>query len=608
MTNTKNSKKKPPRWSNLVNLLRERCRLQPERKAYTFLHRGETEVDSLTYGELDLKARAIAAVLQSNQARGKVALLLYPPGLEFVAAFMGCLYAGVIPVPAYPPRPNQKLKRIQAIVADARSEIILTTDSLLDKLKKRLREEEISPQLWLTTDNIADKWAMEWQQPDISSDSLAFLQYTSGATGKPKGVMITHANLMHNLELIYQSFGHSADSVGVIWLPLYHDMGLIGGVLQPLYGGFPVVLMSPVDFLQKPVRWLKAISHYRATTSGGPDFAYDLVERKVTSQQIASLDLSSWQLAFTGAEPVRAETLSKFADTFEPCGFREPAFYPCYGMAETTLIVSGGEKKATPVVCQVDKLALEQNQIVVTEEEESRQIIGCGKSLSGLQIAIAEPRSSIALPDNRVGEIWVSGFSVAQGYWNQSGETQETFNGYLADTGEGPFLRTGDLGFLKDGELFVTGRIKDTIIIRGQNYYPQDIELTVAQSHRALRPHCGAAFAIDLEGSERLIMVQELERSYLRKLDVTEVVESIRQAVTAEHNLSIYATVLVKTGSIPKTSSGKIQRHACKAGFLTGTLNVVEDWSENPRCKAKFLHLQAEVNSVLEKLQLPSNH
>lgn len=608
MTNTKNSKKKPPRWSNLVNLLRERCRLQPERKAYTFLHRGETEVDSLTYGELDLKARAIAAVLQSNQAQGKVALLLYPPGLEFVAAFMGCLYAGVIPVPAYPPRPNQKLKRIQAIVADARSEIILTTDSLLDKLKKRLREEEISPQLWLTTDNIADKWALEWQQPDISSDALAFLQYTSGATGKPKGVMITHANLLHNLELIYQSFGHSADSMGVIWLPLYHDMGLIGGVLQPLYGGFPVVLMSPVDFLQKPVRWLKAIAHYRATTSGGPNFAYDLVQRKVTSEQIASLDLSSWQLAFTGAEPVRAETLSKFADTFEPCGFREPAFYPCYGMAETTLIVSGGEKKATPVVCQVDKLALEQNQIKITEEEESRQIIGCGKSLSGLQIAIADPRSSIALPDNRVGEIWVSGSSVTQGYWNQSGQTQETFNGYLADTGEGPFLRTGDLGFLQNGELFVTGRIKDTIIIRGQNYYPQDIELTVAQSHPALRPYCGAAFAIDLDNSERLVIVQELERSYLRKLDVTEVVESIRQAVTAEHNLSIYATVLVKTGSIPKTSSGKIQRHGCKAGFLTGTLNVVEDWSENPRCKAKFLHLQAEADSILEKVKLSSSH
>ena len=610
MTNCiNNSNKEPPKWSNLVDLLRVRGSLQPERKAYTFLHRGESEIDSLTYGELDLKARAIAALLQSNQARGKVALLLYPPGLEFIAAFFGCLYAGVIPVPAYPPRPNQKLKRIQAIVADARSQIILTTDSLLDKLKKRLLEEEISPQLWLTTNNIVEKWALDWQQPDLSSDALAFLQYTSGATGKPKGVMITHANLLHNLELIYQSFGHSADSVGVIWLPLYHDMGLIGGVLQPLYGGFPVVLMSPVDFLQKPVRWLKAISHYRATTSGGPNFAYDLVGRKVTNEQLASLDLSSWQLAFTGAEPVRAETLNKFANTFKPCGFCNTAFYPCYGMAETTLIVSGGEKEATPIVRQVDKLALEQNQIVVTEEkEDSRQIIGCGKSLSGMQIAIADPQSSIALPDNRVGEIWISGSSVARGYWNRSGETQATFNGYLADTGEGPFLRTGDLGFLQDGELFVTGRIKDTIIVRGQNYYPQDIELTVAQSHPALRPYCGAAFAIDLDGSERLVIVHELERSYLRKLDVKAVVESIRQAVTAEHNLSIYATVLVKTGSIPKTSSGKIQRHACKAGFLTGTLNVVEDWSENPRCKAKFLHLQAEVDSILEKLTLPSNH
>jgi acyl-CoA synthetase (AMP-forming)/AMP-acid ligase II len=417
--------------------------------------------------------------------------------------------------------------------------------------------------------------------------------------------MVSHGNLLHNSETIYQAFGHTPESRGVIWLPPYHDMGLIGGILQPLYGGFPVIFMSPVDFLQKPLRWLKAISHYRATTSGGPNFAYDLLIRKVTPEQLESLDLSSWELAFTGAEPVRAETLEKFACTFAPCGFRKEAFFPCYGMAETTLIVSGGLKSATPVIEQVEKIALEQKQIIVTkDEEDSRKIVGCGQSLPGLNIVIVDPQSSTLVPHNQVGEIWISGSSVTRGYWNKSEETQESFHGYLADTREGPFLRTGDLGFLQNGELFITGRIKDTIIIGGQNYYPQDIELTVENSHPALRPNCGAAFAVDIKGSERLVIVHEVKRSYLRKLNVKEVVDNIRQAITAEYNLRIYATVLVKTGSIPKTSSGKIQRHACKAGFLTASLNVVGDWSENPRHKTSFLHLQAEVESILKKLEM----
>jgi len=592
-------------WSTFVDLLVDRAGNRPDQKVYTFLHRGETEAGSLTYGELDRQARAIATVLQSYKAQGERALLLYPPGLDFITAFLGCLYAGVVAVPAYPPRPNQKLTRLQAIVADAEPKVILTTSSLLDKIERRFTHDTgMEVDHWLATDNLNDELALDWQKPAINGDTLAFFQYTSGSTGTPKGVMVTHGNLLHNSGLIYDNFEHTANSVGVIWLPPYHDMGLIGGVLQPLYGGFPVVLMSPVDFLQKPLRWLQAISRYRGTTSGGPNFAYELVCQKVTVEQIASLDLSSWSVAFSGAEPVRAETLRKFAATFEPCGFQSNVFYPCYGMAETTLIVTGGLRSATPVIEQVDKIALEQNQIIATEDEEdSRKIVGCGQSLSGLKIAIADPQSLMQLPANQVGEIWISGSSVARGYWNKSEEMQGAFNGYLADTGEGPFLRTGDLGFVKDGELFVTGRIKDTIIIRGQNYYPHDIELTVEHSHPALRPNCGAAFAIDMDGSERLVIVYEVKRSYLRKLDVKEVVDNIRQAVTAEHNLQIYATVLVKTGSIPKTSSGKIQRHACKAAFLTGSLNVVEDWSENPRGRTKFLHLQAEVDSILEKLE-----
>lgn len=591
--------------STLVELLGYRAQNQPAHMAYTFLEDGETEADRLTYDELDRQARAIASQLQSLNATGSRALLLYPPGLEFIAAFFGCLYAGVVAVPAYPPRRNQNMSRLQAIVADAQASVALTKTSLLGHIESRFAEEpELAKLHWLTTDNISSDWAGAWQKPDVSGDTLAFLQYTSGSTGTPKGVMVSHGNLWHNSTLIHQSFADTPISRGVSWLPPYHDMGLIGGVLQPMYVGAPMVLMPAVAFMQRPFRWLQAISRYKATTSGGPNFAFDLCLRKVTPEQRATLDLSSWEVAFTGAEPVRAHTLEEFARTFADCGFRKEAFHPCYGMAETTLIVSGGLRGAAPVIRQVDGAALEQNRVVAAtgKAESIRTIVGCGQSLLDLKIAIVDPDSLTPCPDNQVGEIWVSGSSVAQGYWNRPEMTNQAFHVHLADRGEEPFLRTGDLGFLHDGELFITGRIKDVIIIRGQNHYPQDIELTVEKSHPALRVGCGAAFAVDIKGQERLVIVQEVERSYLRKLNVKEVVESIRQAVAGEHGLQVYATVLVKTGSIPKTSSGKIQRYACRSGFLAGTLNVVEDWSENPENKAKFLHLQAEVESMFQEL------
>lgn len=588
----------------LVGLLGYRAQNQPDQIAYTFLD-GETEADRITYQELDRQARAIASQLQSLNATGSRALLLYPPGLEFIAAFFGCLYAGVVAVPAYPPRRNQNMSRLQAILASSQATLALTTTPLFSYIESRFTEEPALAQLrWLTTDNIARDQTAAWQQPDVNPDTLAFLQYTSGSTGTPKGVMVSHGNLLHNCALIHQSFADTPNSRGVSWLPPYHDMGLIGGVLQPLYVGAPMVLMSAIMFIQKPLRWLQAISQYQATTSGGPNFAYDLCIDKITPEQRASLDLSSWEVAFTGAEPVRAETLEQFAATFADCGFRREAFHPCYGMAETTLIVSGGLRNAAPVIRQVDGIALERNQVVTAtgKQEITRTIVGCGQNLLDQKVAIADPQSLTLRPPNQVGEIWVSGASVAQGYWQRPEETEQTFHAYLADTGDGPFLRTGDLGFLQDGELFITGRMKDVIIIRGQNHYPQDIELTVEKSHPALRVGCGAAFAVEVKGKERLVIVQEVERSYLRKLNVNEVVDSISKAVAAQHALQVYATVLVKTSSIPKTSSGKIQRHACRSGFLTGTLNVVEDWSENPEGKAKFIHLQADIDSMLQTL------
>jgi acyl-CoA synthetase (AMP-forming)/AMP-acid ligase II len=594
------------KFTNFVDLVNERGQHQPDKIAYIFLDRGETEASTLTYKQLDEQSKAIAASLQSLNAAGERALLLYQPGLDFIAAFFGCLYAGVISVPAYPPRRNQKLSRLQAIIKDAQAKIVLTSTSLLENLQTSFNEDgvEISTLHWLATDAVSRNLAQAWQPQELNHHNLAFLQYTSGSTGNPKGVMITHGNLLSNLAAIHQCFQDTPNSMGVSWLPLYHDMGLIGGVLEPLYVGAPMTLMSPVDFLQKPIRWLQAISRYQATTSGGPNFAYDLCIRKVTSEELENLDLSSWELAFTGAEPIRAETLEEFASKFAVCGFRKQAFYPCYGMAETTLIISGGGKKALPITCNIERTALEQNRIVKVEDswEDTRTIVGCGKTPANHQAIIVNPETSTLCNPGEVGEIWVAGPSIAQGYWNQTEETEKTFRAYVADTEYGQFLRTGDLGFLEDGELFITGRIKDVIIIRGQNHYPQDIELTVENSHPALRISSGAAFTIDFKNCERLVIVQEVERSYLRKLNVQEVVGIIRQAVVAHHGLDIFATVLVKTNSIPKTSSGKIRRQACRTAFLSGDLEVVGDWSENPQNKAKFMHLQSEVESVLQEV------
>lgn len=590
--------------ATLVNLLRHRAQQEPNHVPYTFLVDGETEKVTFTYETLDRKARAIAALLQSMKAFGERVLLLYPPGLEFIAAFFGGLYAGVTVVPVYPPRGKQRMTRLQAIAGDAQATFALTTTSVMTKLAQSFKEEpELAALQCITTDDIAKDLADNCFFPEIANNSLALLQYTSGTTGNPKGVMVNHGNLLYNSALIYQSFEHTPNSRGVIWLPPYHDMGLIGGVLQPLYGGCSVTLMSPESFLQKPFLWLKAISDFQANTSGGPNFAYDLCIDKITPEQRKHLDLSSWEVAFNGAEPVRVETIERFSATFADCGFRRNAFYPCYGMAETTLIVSGGLKTAPPVVCFVQDKAFKQSLIVTTtsEDEDARAIVGVGHSSLDQKIAIANPESLTRCPDGQIGEIWVAGPSVAGGYWKKPEETQQIFNAQLQDTKEWPFLRSGDLGFLLDGELFVTGRIKDMMIIRGQNYYPQDIELTAQMSHRGLRANCGAVFSVEVDGVEKLVIAQEVERSYLRYLDVDEVVKSIRQAVSEQQQLQVYAVVLLKTASIPKTSSGKIQRHACRVGFLDGSLEVVGKWTAELE-QTDLQQLQAEVEFLREQV------
>ncbi|MGO8690604.1 MAG: aminotransferase class I/II-fold pyridoxal phosphate-dependent enzyme [Thermoguttaceae bacterium] len=565
--------------STLVEVVRHRARNQPKDTAFIYLVDGETQQVRLTYEELDRKARSIGAWLESLDLVGQRALLLYPAGLDFVAGFLGCLYAGVVAVPVYPPRRNRSLERIQAIADDAEAKVALTTDTVLGRIEALIDETPHLKELsWLDTCHLPEGLDERWQLPDIHGDTLAFLQYTSGSTGTPKGVVLNHANLVHNSALISHAFEHTRSCMGVFWLPSYHDMGLIGGILQPLYIGRPNVLMSPMTFLQKPYRWLSAISRFAATTSGGPNFAYDLCVQKITAEQRKTLDLSRWTVAFNGAEPVRAETLDRFSEVFEPCGFRREAFYPCFGLAEATLIVSGGYVAKPPVVRDFQAQALANNRVVPSAPGAAggRRLVGCGETLPDQKIAIADPEDLTTCPPGWIGEIWVHGTSVAQGYWRQPEATDATFHAYLKDSGEGPFLRTGDLGFIADGELFVTGRLKDLIIVHGTNYYPQDVERTVQQSHPRLRRDCGAAFTAERDGREELVVVQEVERH--KKADFGPVFRAIRRAVAGQHDLHLDAIVLVKAGSIPKTSSGKIQRHACRHGYLNGTLDVVGRW------------------------------
>jgi 8-amino-7-oxononanoate synthase len=547
--------------------------------SFYYLVDGDEQETRFSYEQLDRRARAIAVELMSQGMRGERALLLYPPGLEFVAAFFGCLYAGAIAVPAYPPRRNRNMARIQAISDDAQAKVALTVHEVSDRVQGLLDEAPHMKQLtWLATDRIPLEQADNWKMPRLRDDTLAVLQYTSGSTGTPKGVMLTHANLMHNASLITYSFEPCRTGVGMTWLPTYHDMGLVGGVLKPLFYGRPNVLMSPMAFLQKPVRWLRAITRYGVTISGGPNFAYQLCVDKITPAECQGLDLSSWDVAFNGAEPIRADTLEKFTEKFAPYGFRDETHYACYGMAETTLIVTGSVKCEPPLIRHFDSQQLDAHRVVETAagDEGSRKLVGCGRVLPDEEVLIVDPESCSRLASDQVGEIWISSPSIGLGYWQKPQETEATFRAYLADTGAGPYLRTGDLGFLAHYQLFVTGRLKDLIIVRGVNRYPQDVEATVEQVSDVLRGSGSAAFAADVEGSERLVVVCEVERS--RKANWEDVIKAIRGQVTAEHDIPPDAVILVRAGSIPKTSSGKIQRNACRDDFLSGSLSIVADW------------------------------
>lgn len=565
--------------TNFVDLLRFRAEHQADDLAFTYLVDGENDEQHVTYAELDRRARAVAAALDAMGMSGERALLLYPAGIDFIAAFFGCLYANVVAVPAYPPRRNRRMTRIEGIAGDAGAKVALCTSKVVEQVRDVIDQTpDLTNLHWVATDALAKGIEERWRHRQIHEDSIAFLQYTSGSTGTPKGVMLTHKNLMHNSAQICYAFEHTRSGTGVFWLPSYHDMGLIGGILQPVFIGRPNTLMSPMSFLQKPFRWLKAISRYRGTTSGGPNFAFELCVDKITEEQKAELDLSSWLVAFNGAEPVRPSTIERFSEAFASCGFRREAFYPCYGLAEATLIVTGGFKLYPPVIGHFDAKALEKRVIVNARETDpnARALVGSGSGLLDQRVVIADPESCVQCTPGHVGEVWVSGPSVAKGYWKRPAETEHTFHAYLKDSGDGPFMRTGDLGFIHDNELFIAGRLKDLIIVRGRNHYPQDIEITVEKAHPKIRNGCAAAFTVEVDGRELLGVACEVERRGQEMAD--EIFEAIRRAISTEHEVGTDAVLLLKAGSMPKTSSGKIQRHACRAGFLDGSLDVVARW------------------------------
>ncbi|MCY1041774.1 AMP-binding protein [Corallococcus sp. bb12-1] len=552
---------------------------------YTFLGEVDGDETVLSAFELDARARRIAAALQARGAVGERVLLLYPPGLDYVAGFFGCLYAGAVAVPAYPPDPmrlERTLPRLRAIIQDAQASVVLTTSGILE-LSDFVFEQapDFRALHWMATDALPEGGERDWRTPDVGAQSLAFLQYTSGSTGTPKGVMLTNANLLHNLGLISGAFQVRRDSVGVIWLPPYHDMGLIGGILQPLSAGFPVALMSPMAFLQKPLRWLQAVSRFRGTISGGPNFAFELCARRATPEDVASLDLSSWEVAFCGAEPIRAATLERFAEVFGPSGFRREAFYPCYGLAEGTLIVTGEVKGRGVRVHPLEDAALARGLAVVGAQDAAgvRSHIGCGTTLAEQRVLVVEPDSLVPRAPGQVGEIWVSGASVAQGYWRKPELSESTFHARPAGVVEGPeYLRTGDLGVLtEDGQLLVTGRRKDLIILRGRNLYPQDVEGVIERADSRVRAGSVAAFSVETTSGEALAVVAEVGRD-LADADATvlaAVANGLRQALARELEVQTHTVALLPPGAVPKTSSGKIQRFACRAALVSGELSVL---------------------------------
>jgi acyl-CoA synthetase (AMP-forming)/AMP-acid ligase II/acyl carrier protein len=564
---------------SLVEIISKRATVQPDDVVYKYLGDGINETESFTFKEIDRVARSVAQKLSEKLTKGDRVLLLFPQGLQYIAALYGCFYGGFIAIPAYPPRRNRKMDRINSIIEDSGAAAGLVTEDVFKTIERNFAEDELLKGMeWFQYETIS----ANTNPPPLNNlpkpDDVAFIQYTSGSTGNPKGVMITHKNIVYNSDFIRRSFGFDKYTVGMNWLPIFHDMGLVGGIFQAAFLGLINIGMPPVAFLKNPLNWLKAIDKYKATTGGGPNFSFDYCIQKIKPEEVEGLDLSSIKNFYCGGEPVRRKTFEDFPKVFKGAKVRTNQMFAVYGMAETTLIVTGKDPATEPSYVKVDHEALSKSKLVfVSDQQKGIDLVSNGRVWMETKVAIVDPVTFEETDENSIGEVWISGPTVAKGYWNKPKENKRTFNAYLPN-GKGPWLRSGDLGFMYKDELYITGRLKDLIIIRGVNYYPNDIEYSIQQSHEAFKPNSGAAFSIQKEGIEKLVIVQELERNYLRNVDFDELMAHIRKTVADEHELEVYSVVLIRTGSIPLTSSGKIQRRQTRYEFLTEKLNVVAAW------------------------------
>lgn len=568
-----------PGEQTLVALLQRQAQRYGDKVAFSFSYNGDGEgVSQLSYRELDLRARAIAATLQQHGAAGERVLVFCRPGLEGIAGYFGCLYAGAIPVPVH----ERLAPRLSSVVPSAQARFALAAPQMPTKITAAV-DTLIgwvggTPLHWCGTD-VSTAAAQAWVPPEVDADTTALLQFTSGSTHAPKGALVTHGNLMHNLAAIHQAWPGDDGEIAVYWLPPHHDMGLIGAVLEMIYLGCRTELMSPSAFIQRPMRWLEAISRCRGTFSTAPNFAYQLCVQRSTPEERAALDLSSLSTVMNGAEPVQAATMEAFTEAFAPAGFRGKAFMPVYGLAEATLLVSGGSDSATPAVCHLDRTGLQTDCVVDADPQDPGAValVSCGQPRQS--ISLVDPETRRRCEPDQVGEIWIAGPSVGQGYWGLPEKTEEIFQAFVADTGEGPYLRTGDLGFVRGGELFVVGRCNDLVVIDGHHYYPHDIELTVQACRPDFRSGRGAAFSMAAEsgGVETLVVVQEIDGG-VDESDLRATVETIQAALATHHGIQADSVALVEPRTIPLTSSGKIRRGACRDQFGERGLQCVAEW------------------------------
>ena len=574
----------------ITEILRSRALRKPDQIAFRFLADDVLSCSEITYGELDTSARRIASWIQSQDGPAHPIPLIFPAGLDFIRAFFGCLYAGRCAVPLSLPTASEGARRVLSVLADAGASIALVADSARSRLARELARQSDSVDL-IPFAAVRDS-ELPWREPDANAYHLALLQYTSGSTSTPKGVEISHRNLVHNIDQMATACHAGEHSIGVSWLPHFHDMGLIGGILMPLCVGFPVTLMSPSSFIRRPLRWLETISKTRATISGAPNFGYEHCLNEIGDEDTAAIDLASWTTAFCGAEPIRAETLARFSARFSGVGFRKSALFPCYGLAEATLMVSGRHWN------QFSEQKFARSSLAKgyaeepSNEDDCTALVASGTVLDGHRLIVVDPATRNECPGGTVGEIWISSQSVGQGYWKRGDESAATFRARLAGNQDDQYLRTGDLGFLRHGQLFITGRQKDLLIIRGANFYPEDVERALEGAVPALRAGFGAVFSIDEEQEEKLVVVYELEASVERGRTLE--FDSIVATLAREFGLQVHAIAFVKRNRIPKTTSGKIKRQQCRSDFLEGRLRIIDEWHSASRRQAGALGLTTD--------------